>query len=346
MEVCSHNGFDPNTILLKINGTNCNLNCVYCSETKKEYKQSMCSKECDKIISLLPSSCDIILHGGEPLLDINNVNTAISAFRRKSNGHKLSIQTNGYIGQDIKQLLIENRDILRIGISTDGPREQNSLRRRYDNESVFDTVDETISFFEQHNVDIKCIATVNSISLSDPTGTLKYFISHKNIKQVRFNPCFDVSGGALATYSILPSQFLEYLLKITEYWIHNRVYKNVRIDPIQAEFEAAIRPVVKPHTNCCKFVSVYPGGQSTICDALGIKDFKPHSFSTIFEDAEGAFRDELQSPCMTCSEFLDCGGGCIAIFKRFKESKDLMQDYCNYRKKLKQYIKCIVTELM
>ena len=346
MEVCSHNEFDPNTILLKINGTRCNLNCAYCSETKKEYHQSMCAKECAEIISSLPPSCDIILHGGEPLLNIHNVNAAIHAFRRESHGRKLSIQTNGYISQEIKQLLVENKDLLKIGVSIDGPYGKNSLRRGYDGESVFDTVDETISFLEHHNIDIKCIATVNHVSLSDPIETLKYFLSHKNIKQVRFNPCFDVSGGGLDKHSISPSQFLEYLLKITEYWVLNRVYRRVRIDPIQAEFESAITSATKACMKCCKFISIYPGGEATICDALGVQKFKPNSFSTIFDDAWEIFEDALHSPCMTCSDFSDCGGGCTAIFRRFKESEDLMHDYCNYRKKLKQSIRRIASELV
>ncbi len=341
MEVCSHNQFDPDTILLKVNGTICNINCVYCSEVRKEYKQSMCVEECNTIISALPPSCDIILHGGEPLLDINTVKAAINTFRRRNSGHKLSIQTNGCISHELKQLLVSNKDILKIGISIDGPEEQNSLRRFYDGKPVFNTVEETICFFEHHNINIKCIATVNSINFRDPIRTFEFFTSHNNIKQIRFNPCFDIEGGILASYSITPSQFLNFLLKIADYWIENKVYKNVRIDPLQAEFEAVVSPFSNQYSKCCKFVSLYPGGHSTICDALGNMEFKPYSYSTIFEDAANTYKNDLYSPCTTCPDYIDCGGGCIAIFKRFNGINDLIQDYCNYRKKLKQFIKSI-----
>lgn len=346
MEVCSHNGFDPNTILLKINGTKCNLNCKYCSETKKSYKNFMCSEECEAVISALPSSCEIILHGGEPLLDFNTVSAAITAFRNKRTGHRLSIQTNGCIDSDMQQLLLNNSDILKIGISIDGPGEQDSLRVDYNNNSSFQRVDETISFFEQHNIPIKCIATVHSANVHDPIGALQYFMSHKNIKQVRFNPCFDMNGKVLADYSIRPAQFLEYLLKITEYWITYRVYKCARIDPIQAEFEAVLQPVKQPCINCCKFISIYPQGQSTICDALGAESFESNTLSEIFEDAEHRFHETLVSPCRNCVNFLDCGGGCIAIFRRFKGLEMLTQEYCDYRKKLKQFIRNIMSDLV
>ena len=345
MEVCSHNGFDPNTILLKINGTKCNLNCMYCSETKKSYKSSMCSEECRDVIAALPISCDIILHGGEPLLDREAVNMAISAFRKKKTGRRLSIQTNGCIDSDMKQLLLENSDILKIGISIDGPNEQNRLRVDNYNNPVFQQIDETISFFEKHNIDIKCIATVNTANVADPIVTLEYFLSHRNIKQVRFNPCFDMNGESLADYAIKPLQFLDYILKITEYWIKHKIYKIIRIDPIQAEFEAALRPLTKPKINCHKFISIYPNGQSTICDALGTEVFEYGEVSKIFLDAEQRFNNTLVPPCQTCKDYLECGGGCVAMFRRFNGIEVLTEDYCQYRKRLKQYVRGVMSEL-
>lgn len=345
MEVCSHNRFDPNTILFKINGTKCNLNCRYCSETKKSYKESMCSAECKDIMSVLPTACDIILHGGEPLLDCNAVREAISAFRKKGTKSKLSIQTNGVIDAEMKQLLLKDSDILKIGISIDGPNDQNKLRVDYYNNPAFKQVDETISFFSQHGIQIKCIATVNSANVHDPIGTLEYFLSHNNIKQVRFNPCFDVDDEGLADYAIRPLQFLEYIIKLTDYWIRHRTYRIARIDPIQSEFEAALSQVTQPYINCCKFISIYPNGQSTLCDALGIEPFEYSSISEIFTDAESKYMDILNYPCKNCGDFTDCGGGCVAIFRRFSGKDELIQEYCNYRRKLKQYIKNIISEM-
>ncbi len=342
MEVCSHNRLDPNTILFKINGTKCNLNCRYCSETKKSYKKSMCSKECKDIILALPAACDIILHGGEPLLNRDTVSKTISAFREKGMKSKLSIQTNGIIDAEMKQLLLENSDILKIGISIDGPNELNKLRVDYHNNPVFKQVDETISFFSQHDIQIKCIATVNVANVHDPIGALEYFLSHKNIRQVRFNPCFDMGDGGLADYAIRPLQFLEYIIKLADYWIRHRTYKMVRIDPIQSEIEAVLSQVTHPYINCCKFISVYPNGESTICDALGVETFGYSSISKIFTDAEGKYMDILNFPCENCKDFVDCGGGCVAIFRRFSGSDELIQEYCNYRRKLKQHIKNIL----
>ena len=175
MEVCSHNCFDPNTVLLKINGVRCNLNCEYCSEIRKDLAVSMNENECAEIISQLPATCEIILHGGEPLLDENTVMSAIKSFRKKSTGRKLSLQTNGYLNDKMKQILLENADILRIGISIDGNFEQNIMRKDRLGNSVFHHVDSTISFFEKNNIDIKCISTVNSANVHSATDMMEYF---------------------------------------------------------------------------------------------------------------------------------------------------------------------------
>src|SRR5699024_1961520 len=139
--------------------------CYYCSETKKSYKTSMSLSECSKIISELPTSCDIILHGGEPLLDIDLFRAALSAFKKKNSSRKLSIQTNGCINDDVKALLLENRDILHIGISIDGPAEDNALRLDPLGNPIFLDTDRTIRFFEENGIPIKCISTINAINI-------------------------------------------------------------------------------------------------------------------------------------------------------------------------------------
>lgn len=345
MEVCSHNRFDPNTMLLKINGTKCNLNCRYCSEIKKSHKEAMCIEECQNIMSALPTNCDLILHGGEPLLDCNVVSKIISAYREKGLKSKISIQTNGIIDAKMKQLLLENSDILKIGISIDGPNEQNKLRVDYCNNPVFKQVDETLTFFLQNNIQIKCIATVNSVNVHDPIGSLEYFLSHKNIKQVRFNPCFDMEDTGVADYAIRPLQFLDYTIKLVDYWIQHRIYREVRIDPIQSEIEAVLSQASNPYINCCKFISVYPNGKATICDALDVEYFEYGLISEIFTNAEHKYMDKLYYPCKNCVDFAECGGGCVAIFRRYSGRDELLQEYCTYRKKLKQYIKGIILEM-
>ena len=155
-----------------------------------------------------------------------------------------------------------------------------------------------------------------------------------------------MNGEKLADYAIRPLQFLDYILKITEYWIKHGIYKIIRLDPVQAEFEAVLRPLSEPKINCHKFVSIYPNRQSTICDALGVESFEYGAISKIFSDAEQRFYNRLVTPCQTCKDYLDCGGGCVAMFRRFDGVEILTEEYCQYRKGLKQYIRKVMSELV
>lgn len=348
LEVCSHNHLDPSTVLLKINGTKCNMACYYCSETKKSYKTSMSLSECSKIISELPTSCDIILHGGEPLLDIDLFRAALSAFKKKNSSRKLSIQTNGCINDDVKALLLENRDILHIGISIDGPAEDNALRLDPLGNPIFLDTDRTIRFFEENGIPIKCISTINAININHPIEILSYFISHKNIMQIRFNPCFDVCENLLSQYSITPSQFFDFITKISSCWLENNLYRRIRVDPIQAEIENLLYSGVNDSfrgLSCYKFVSLYPGNRATLCDALGIDEFGFSNYSDIFQSAYLHFSESRTLPCMQCPDSEFCDGGCPAIFSRFNFSPDLIREYCNYRKSFRRYIMSLINML-
>lgn len=343
MEVCSHNCLDPNTVLLKINGVCCNLHCEYCSEIHKEFSKSMTAKECADIISRLPSSCEIILHGGEPLLNDELVVSAIRAFRANAKGRKLSVQTNGVIGERMKQILLENKDILKIGISIDGASEQNIMRKDHSGMPVFRLVDDTIAFFEENDIDIKCIATINSVNVNFPLDMVNYFMSHKNITQVRFNPCFDMEREHLAPHAVSPADFLSFMRVVANYWVEKRIYKIKRIDPLQSELEAILNTSNEHYMNCCKFVSVYPDQKYTICDAFGIELFHSSELSDIFSDARQSFCNKIKTPCNDCVEQNNCTGGCAAIFGRFNQSHELTAEYCDYRKGIKQLIKSLVS---
>lgn len=366
MEVCSHNNSDPQTILLKINGTACNLSCKYCSEVKKKYKNIIDLGEVKELFQSLPNNAEIILHGGEPLLDANYIKETVALFRKYRPSSKLSLQTNGCISEDMKQLIIDNSDILMIGVSIDGPAPLNIFRTdRYNNPS-FSMSDNTIRFFQDNGISIKCIVTINAVNVQYPTTVLDYFLGYRNIKQIRFNPCFDVLGNELTSYAVKPRQFLEFLLEIEKMWLEKKLYRSVRIDPLQSELEAVlaqqnslsrsknIESTCKDtmqylggvrslkHACCCKFVSIYPNHKYTICDALGAEEFSDVFITDVFDQAERTFLNSLHRPCDSCEYFNDCGGGCVAIFRKFKDSKELVDDYCIYRREIKKQIRSLI----
>jgi uncharacterized protein len=343
MEVCSHNGLDPKTILLKINGTMCNLNCIYCSEIKKSHKSKIPLDQIKIIFNHLPFDSAIILHGGEPLLDLEYFKEVFFLFKKRNFKYKLSLQTNGVLNFETIDFLCENCGDINIGISIDGPEQQNLFRVDYSNNQIFDKVVQTIHIFEERGVNIKCIVTINAISVRQPDEILDFFLSFKNIKQLKFNPCFDSTNGKLNVYAINPMNFLKFLRILSYRWIHNHLYRRIHIDPLQSLAEKIMNENVFHYKySCNNYISIYSDGKCTPCDALGDECFFVNNYSDIF--TLNNQNDISTFKCISCSDYQICGGGCKAILLRFKENSRLLNEYCQYRKDLTNLIRALVKQ--
>lgn len=338
MEVCSYNSFDPNTVLLKINGTACNLCCHYCSEIQKHKIERMSLEYVRDIFENIPKDTSIILHGGEPLLDASYIESIIKLFCDIRN-QKLFIQTNGFIDNEMLRVLVKYKNVINIGISIDGPGEQSSFRKQKNGDTVFDCVNATIDSLCSQDIRVKCIATIHKMNVLNPELFLEYFLSKKNVTQLRINPCFDVTAEGLADYAITPSQFYLFLKEILSLWISKSLFNRIRIDPIQASIEQILSNSGASHRNCSKFVSIYANNMCTLCDSLGDISFVAHGWDSIFDQVDSLRKELVKDTCRNCSCSFSCNGGCIGIFNRFLPWKDLALDYCNYRKDFLTLIK-------
>ncbi len=331
MEVCSHNQLDPNTVLLKINGTACNLCCHYCSEITKRKNSRMPLEYIRTIFENLPKDTSIILHGGEPLLDAEYIRAIIELFHSLREG-KIFIQTNGCFDKEMLRVLIENKQYIKIGISLDGPGEQSAYRTMPNGETSFETVDALLDKLCDYGIDVKCIATIHNLNYKNPDMFLKYFLSKKNITQLRINPCFDVNTNGLAHYAITPSHFFSFLEKILFTWISKSLFSKIRIDPIHAAFEQALTGEYTQTHHCSKFISIYSQNQCTLCDSLGDISFSCNDWTQLFFQATLFANARLQNECTKCQYTSRCEYGCIAIMNRFKKWKSLSEEYCKYRR--------------
>lgn len=332
MEVCSHNFLDPKTILLKINGTACNMNCLYCSESKKQYKSHMPLDFIESCFKQIPDDVEIILHGGEPLLNSEYIEQVI-LLHHKFRAGKLGIQSNGCFSAKMLDVLIKHKDKLKLGISLDGNCTQNIFRVDTRGNETFSRVDRLLDCLTYNNLSIKCIATITSANVKTPNELLTYILSKRCITQLRVNPCFDVSNNEMSQYAITPTQFYDFLEKITVQWIETKGFLHLRLDPIQAALENK-----QPKSKCSKcwqFVSLYPNGICTLCDALGDKSFHCNDITTVFVEAKHFFENQHDIRyCSTCQHNKNCEEGCIAILNRLSNNPLLIEQYCQYKKKI------------
>ena len=346
MEVCSQNLYDPKTVLLKVNGNKCNMNCEYCSEIPKQFTQEQCTfdfHKIDNILDKLPRDVDIILHGGEPtLIGISNVRDITNKIREKGFRLKPSIQTNGLLSAEWIDFFSDNRDLIKVSVSIDGNKICNAYRKTKNNDSekAFVIVNNFLDGIDKKGIEFRCIATVNSLSWDKGDQLVQYFNHFDNLKFVRMNPCFDVDENGLKAWAITPLQYLNCLKQAFDYMLKTEAYKKYKLDPLMDIAENLRRDTCGYEFKCNKFSSIFPDGMVTSCDAMReIKqnvEIGSHMFDKFHQPDYVLWCGEK---CNSCKDLSVCKGGCPPLMFRYKSHMpSLLGEYCEYRVGIRKYI--------
>jgi hypothetical protein len=349
MEVCSQNSSDPNTVLLKLNGNKCNMACEYCSELPKNFSADQCTFDIEKvklIIEKLPRNTDIILHGGEPsLIGMENLYIIIKFINKLSFDITPSIQTNGYLDNRWVNFFSQNRDLIKLSVSIDGDYECNSFRRTAEKNSLkaFNKVDLFLRNIDREAISFRCIATINSNSWKYGTKIIDYFNKFNNLKFLRLNPCFDIDRYGLRKWAITPHQYLVCLKSSFKRMLDLKTYKKFKLDPISDIINGLDNDASVFEFKCNKFLSIFPNGLMTSCDAM--REFEQKiDIEKVFQNTEHP--DYVRSCidiCSKCKYLAVCKGGCPPLMYRYMlYAPNLLNEYCEYRVKIRQYVKEVV----
>lgn len=346
MEVCSQNLFDPKTVLLKVNGNKCNMNCEYCSEIPKEFSEEQCTFEYNKIRTILeklPKDVDIILHGGEPsLIGIENVKKVVTLIRDLGFKMKPSIQTNGMLSDKWIDFFKNNRELIRVSVSIDGDSHCNAFRRikNRENDVAFKLVDNFLHKIDKLGIKFRCIATVNSLSWDKGNQIVEYFNQFEHLKFVRINPCFDVNYDGVKKWAITPMQYLQCLKSAFNTMLKTEAYKKYKLDPLMDIAENLRRNTKEYEFKCNKFSSIFPDGMVTSCDAMReIVQNVEIGEDMFLRFTQPDYVVECIERCNKCKWVDICKGGCPPLMHRYKMyAPELLDQYCQYRVEIRQYI--------
>ena len=337
MEVCSHSIFDPKTILLKLNGNICNMNCLYCSEIIKDFYKEKNTFNLNNILEIidgLPRDTHIIFHGGEPTLSgKDNISSIINFIKKSEFIYKPAIQTNGYLDESWVDFFYENKDNLSLSISLDG-NYQASIFRLFNKEKAFNKINEFLNLIDKRNIEFRCIATINSKSYDLIYDIIEYFSNFNNIKFLKLNPCFDIDNNGIKEYSITPLQYLKSLKDAFNYMIKYKTYKKFKLDPITDIIESFNNNKKEFNLKCNKFYSVYPDKSIMFCDAMHTDENAKSLFNSYPEYIE----KEIEY-CKSCNMLEICSGGCPSVRNMYRKyNEKLLEEYCQYRIEIKKYI--------
>lgn len=243
----------PLYVMVKPAGAHCNLRCSYCYYLEKsklypETKQHLLS---DKLLELFTrqyieaqTGSEVLFtwHGGEPLLRSLDFYRKAQAYQRAyAQGRRISnsLQTNGMLLNDEWCQFFHDNGWL-VGISIDGPQEyHDQYRRTLDDCPSFQRIMHSIELLQKHDVEWNAMAVVNDFNSEYPLDFYRFFRDN-GCKYLQFTPvverllehadgrqlaAMDDQDVPLASFSVSPKQWGNFLIAIFDEWVHHDVGK-------------------------------------------------------------------------------------------------------------------------
>ncbi len=313
----------------------CNFNCIYCHPDATFQKKDMDEKTADKVLDFIfsiPSSRqEIIIEGGEPLLNWNLVKYLYNKSKEKvkQNGIKsfrFGVTTNlSLMTDNIAKEMAEMK--IHPAVSFDGPKELHNRHRPFANGNG--SYDIIIYWFhrlrEKYNLRASFLPLITKISLGyGPKAFIDEFLKHDN-ELVFFKP-FRPSGRALKNLEELkmsPEEFFDFLKSGIEYCISlNKKGIKVR----ERLTSNMVENIISPHrSSMCHrrpcgaggfpMLSYGIDGSIYACDSLRSIDFftlgnvATDTYQTIRERALPliALAPDLIPICSSCPFMAYCG---------------------------------------
>lgn len=336
-------------IIVKLT-TNCNLNCIYCSEGDKKavtLKKEMLFKAIDELPLLLDKINDknitLLWHGGEPLSVGKEYLTEVMQYatEKLKNYHiKFLIQTNGTLIDD-EWISIFCKFKVGIGISLDGYKELHDNNRLTKNgEATFDLIVKNMQKLKNAGVNYGTLMVLNTssqINMEALTKCIEEYDLHPKIHSVI--ACGRASEvDSVAVYE----NYVELMKELYRYCMESD--RNIIIEPLN-ELMDTILGVDSVHecsfNGSCgvSFICIYADGSAGFCGRAEHEkdDFTYGSLEdkNLLELYESVNAQRIRSrqqylkehDCYGCNYWHLCHGGCA--FEAVTATGSLYSKYVN-----------------
>lgn len=215
----------------------CNLSCVYCYEGNKSAR-CMSLETAKRIISseLNGDSSEEItfeLFGGEPFVNFSLIKSIVEFLRKNfsKKKYKVFITSNGtLINKDIQKWLIDNKDIVTVGLSLDGDKEMQNINRS----NSFERID--IDFFAKHYPKQTVKMTVSDKTLSNLSRGVIFL--HNRGFRVHCNFAFGLNWNDVSYQKELYLQ----LKNLVKYYLDNNIGEPCSMLNFNLEYVTRNRP--------------------------------------------------------------------------------------------------------
>jgi uncharacterized protein len=328
-------------------GAACNLRCDYCYFLEKEHVHSKAGPQrmSDDLLEHFTEQCvhaqpgqDVLFtwHGGEPLLlGLDYFKKALRYQKPYQRNYRIDnvLQTNGTILNDEWCRFFKENNFL-IGLSLDGPEHcHDQYRRNKGHKGSFALVMRGLELLQKHGVDFNILSVVNDYNAKYPLEVYHFFKSI-GVQYIQFTPVVerldevgqlksgDDLGGTLASWSVPPLTYGNFLNTIFDEWVRNDV-GTIFVTTFDATLAGHVgaQPGSCIWAETCGHASALDiDGSLYSCDHYVFKEFKLGNIrqKTITEmmltDQQFQFgndkRDKLPDACKRCTFLKLCNGEC------------------------------------
>lgn len=352
------------TIIFRMTSA-CNLNCTYCydrlNHDVRQLENEIFNSKISEIVSNISKiwenkneKCEIIFHGGEPLIiDAVNYERLINNIKSTYSNVKFSIQTNGTLLND-EYLTIFKRYNVHIGISLDGYDEESNKYRIYKNgKNSFNDVIKKIELLNNEGINFGVIMTLNN-SVVGNEEKLYNFIKKYKIK-CNIRPVFQTTKSEIAYMK--EEEYYLFFKNLFNIWINDKEakVKFMQIKEIGDEFIKVLEPFYNTKScstsgNCFEnFISLDVDGNLYSCNrTYRVKDFFYGNLRELTkEELENKIKEKINmrkqfidnEKCNKCKLFSECRAGCPANAYALHGSIESADDnYCSAKLRIREYV--------
>ncbi|MGO4636116.1 radical SAM protein [Streptomyces sp. 2RAF24] len=181
------------SVILKVRGETCDIDCTYCYEKRKEAPGGarIDAGQVRRLAEIFPGRrLAIELHGGEPLTaGREHIADLLRELAVQPSVVRVSMQTNGVLLDDAWLDLFESvYPGLRIGVSLDGDAKGNSWRVGYDGAPVYPKVAAALRLLAARGWKAGGIAAVTPAVIGRAEEVLDHLAGFEAVNAVSFVP--------------------------------------------------------------------------------------------------------------------------------------------------------------
>ncbi|HET9773003.1 MAG TPA: radical SAM protein [Acidimicrobiia bacterium] len=368
---------EPLSVILKLPGETCNINCHYCYEKRKPYPSARFLGP-DVLRALLRAAggrpLALELHGGEPLLlGQARLQALLDEVRRYPGPITVSMQTNGTLLSDAWLDFFDDEwPDIEIGVSLDGDTRANGHRVDYRGRPTSDAVEAALRRLAGRGRPVGVISVVTRASLGRAAAIIEHFTGFPAVKQVKFAPCLDFNvrtkvmppgnrrrlallnpdGQGVPGWATTPLEYSRFLVDAFDAWVATGAYRRFLVEPLTSIIRALHGKSSSfchfSESKCAHVLTLYPDGRLGSCDELSMPEAELASIGSVrsLDDITDLRTnpllrrglDRLLEKCDGCPYRPTCGGGCLATRLRYAGTP-YDDEYCAYRMQLIDHVR-------